>query len=95
MVYRPRERNASKPLRWILLDSLIIGGIVFISAMPMDRLPNVYDVYVAVRGFLYAFLIQLAVERGIKPHMDRNNTSYVPRKKSNTPILQIISSLFI
>jgi len=93
MSYDPPERNLGKPLKWILLDSLIIAGIAFVSALPTDRLPDIYDVYVGVRGFFYALLIQLAVERGIKPHMRRNNTVHASVKKVKSSFLQLVSSL--
>ena len=61
-----RERNPGKPWRWIVVDSLIVAGIAFVAALPEGRLPTAYDVYVAVKAFAYAFLLQLAVERGLK-----------------------------
>lgn len=67
----PPERNPGKPLRWIVIDSLIIAGIAFVSALPGDRLPTLLDVYVALKAFLYSFLVQLAVERGLKPYARR------------------------
>lgn len=66
MLYDPPERNPSKPLLWILADSAIIAGIAFVSSLPGDRLPGTVDLYVALRAFAYAFLLQLAVERGLK-----------------------------
>jgi len=58
-------------LFWIVIDSLIIAGIAFVvafvAALPGDRLPTLFDIYVAVKAFLYSFMIQLAVERGLKP----------------------------
>ena len=66
IAYDPPQRNPGKPLRWILLDSLIIAGIAFVASLPGDRLPSLLDVYVAVKAFIYSFLVQLAVERGIK-----------------------------
>ncbi len=67
MAYDPPERNPGKPWKWILVDSLIIAGIAFVASLPGDRLPSLYDLYVALRAFVYSFLIQLAVERGLKP----------------------------
>ncbi|MCC5989928.1 MAG: hypothetical protein LM558_00260 [Thermosphaera sp.] len=65
--YDPPERNPGKPWKWIVIDSLIIAGIAFIAALPADRLPTLFDAYVAVKAFMYSFLIQIATERGIKP----------------------------
>lgn len=55
-------------MKWILIDSLIIAGIAFVSSLPGDRLPTLYDIYVAVKAFLYSFLIQFMAEKGIKPY---------------------------
>ncbi len=78
-VWDPPERNPGKPWRWILVDSLIIAGIAFISSLPADRLPTLLDAYVALKAFLYSFLIQLAVERGLKKYLinktSNNNTN--------------------
>ena len=68
MIYDPPDRNPGKPLKWIILDSLIIALIAFVSLLPMDRLPTFYDIYVALRAFAYSFLIQFMMERGIKPY---------------------------
>jgi len=72
-VWDPPERNPGKPWRWILVDSLIIAGIAFISSLPADRLPTLLDAYVALKAFLYSFLIQLAVERGLKKYLINKN----------------------
>jgi len=74
MAYDPPNRNPSKPIKWIIIDSLIIAGIAFVASLPFDRIPNVYDLYVALRAFIYAFLIQLAVERGLKPIVYKNGS---------------------
>jgi len=66
IVYDPPTRNKVKPLRWIVIDSMIIAGIAFLATLPVDRLPTVFDIYIAVKAFLYSFLMQLAVERGLK-----------------------------
>lgn len=72
--YDPPERNPGKPLKWIVLDSLIIAGIAFVSALPAERLPHMVDLYIALRAFFYALLLQLAVERGLKKYIyNRNN----------------------
>jgi len=73
--YDPPERNPGKPWKWILIDSLIIAGIAFISTLPSDRLPNVLDAYIALKAFMYAFLIQVAVERGLKPRLNSRNNN--------------------
>ena len=69
--YDPPDRNPGKPWLWILVDSLIIGLIAFVATLPGDRLPDIYDIYVAVRAFLYSFLMQVAIERGLKPRWSR------------------------
>ena len=67
ITYDPPERKNVKSLEWILIDSAIIAGIAFVSVLPADRLPTILDLYTALRAFAYALLIQLAVERGLKP----------------------------
>jgi len=67
--YSSDPENKTKSIKWILLDSLIIAGIAFVSALPSDRLPTLLDAYVALKAFIYSFLLQLAVERGIKPRI--------------------------
>jgi len=57
--------NRRKPLKWILIDSLIVGGIAMAAAMP-NAVPTITDLWVMFKGFLGSFLIQLAIERGIK-----------------------------
>jgi len=71
-MYDPPDRNPGKPWKWIVIDSLIIAGISFVSVLPGDRLPCLFDAYVALRAFIYSFLVQVAVERGLKPFMDNN-----------------------
>ena len=73
--YDPPSRNLGKPWRWILIDSLVIAGIAFISTLPSDRLPSLLYAYIAVKAFAYAFLIQVAVERGLKPRLNRHNNN--------------------
>lgn len=73
--YDPPDRNPGKPWKWIVLDSLVIAGIAFISTLPSDRLPSLFDTYVALKAFIYAFLIQVAVERGLKPHLNNRNNN--------------------
>jgi hypothetical protein len=57
----------------MIIDSLIIAGIAALAALPGDRLPSATELYVAAKAFLYSFLVQIAVERGIKPYLNRNN----------------------
>ena len=73
--YDPPNRNPGKPWVWMVVDSMIIAGIAFISALPGDRLPSLFDTYVAVKAFIYSFLVQVAVERGLKPFMANNKES--------------------
>jgi hypothetical protein len=67
--YDPPARRNYKPFKWIVVDSAVIAGIAFIALLPAERLPTVLDLYVALRAFLYALLVQLAVERGLKPRL--------------------------
>jgi len=71
MAYDPPERNPGKPWKWIIIDGLIIAAIALVSSLPSGRLPTRIDLYEALMAFVYAFLIQLAIERGIKPYYYR------------------------
>jgi len=66
IAYDPPSRKPGKPLKWVVLDSLVVAGIAFVASLPGDRLPSELDLYVALRAFLYSFFVQLAVERGLK-----------------------------
>lgn len=69
-VYDPPERNPGKPLKWILIDSLIIAGISFVATLP-EHIPALNELYISLKSFAYSFLLQLAVERGLKPWLYR------------------------
>ena len=73
--YDPPDRNPGKPWKWIMIDSLVIAGIAFISTLPSDRLPSLLDAYISLKAFTYAFLIQVAVERGLKPRLNSRNNN--------------------
>jgi len=73
--YDPPDRNPGKPWKWIVIDSLVIAGIAFISTLPSDRLPSLLDAYTSLKAFMYAFLIQVAVERGLKPRLNSRNNN--------------------
>jgi len=57
----------------MIIDSLVIAGIAGLATLPSDRLPYITDLYIAIKAFLYSFLVQIAVERGIKPYLNKNN----------------------
>lgn len=61
----PERKNSRKPFKWILLDSVIIGGIAAWACAP-NWIPSVADIWVMFKAFCGAFLLQVAVERGIK-----------------------------
>lgn len=61
----PEGKNTKKPYKWILIDSLIIGGIAMAASMP-STVPTAVDLYVMLKAFVGSLLIQLAIERGIK-----------------------------
>jgi hypothetical protein len=61
---RPKQY---KPFVWIIIDSIIIASIALLASLPSDRLPSLLDLYVALKAFFYSFVVQLAVERGLKP----------------------------
>lgn len=57
--------NTRKTWTEILIDSAIIGGIAIfatIGSMP----PTLETVWIAFKAFGAAFLLQLAIERGLK-----------------------------
>lgn len=61
----PNKKNSRKPMKWILVDSAIIGFIAFFAAMP-NVIPTIGELLVMAKAFAGSFLFQLAVERGIK-----------------------------
>jgi hypothetical protein len=75
LAHTSAERQNTKSITWMALDSLIIAAIAFLAALPVDRLPNIFDLYVALKAFAYGFLVQLAVERGIKPRLNKNSNN--------------------
>jgi len=76
ITYDPPTRHGTKPLKWIVLDSLIIAGIAFLATLPQERIPTPTELYVALKAFAFSFLLQLAVERGIKPRRFRRRSYY-------------------
>lgn len=62
----PERKNKRKPFKWILIDSAIIGGIAMLAASPIIFPTSLNDVYVMLKAFGGSFLVQLAIERGIK-----------------------------
>jgi hypothetical protein len=71
IAYDPPEKEEQpkqlKPFVWIIIDSIIIASIALLASLPSDRLPSLLDLYTALKAFLYSFVVQLAVERGLKP----------------------------
>lgn len=61
----PEGKNARKDMKWILVDSAIIGAIAMCAAMP-STVPTIPDLWVMVKAFLGSFILQLAIERGLK-----------------------------
>jgi len=57
--------NPRKPLRFILLDSALIGAIAMGASMP-STVPTWAEAWVLFKAFFIAFIYQLAVERGLK-----------------------------
>lgn len=58
-------KNHRKPWKWMVIDSLIIGGVAMAAAMP-GTVPTLLDVWIMVKAFAGSFLIQLCIERGLK-----------------------------
>jgi len=61
----PTRTNSRKAMKWILIDSAIIGGIALWAVSPAGW-PTWADLWVMARAFGAAFVAQLAIERGIK-----------------------------
>jgi heme/copper-type cytochrome/quinol oxidase subunit 4 len=69
----PKGENSRKPLKWMLVDSVIIGLIALATVMP-ERVPTAADLWLMFKAFLYSFMFQLAVERGLKRPREEGNT---------------------
>jgi len=67
VMYDPPNRPPRKPLKWIVIDSLIVGAFMFVAALPYDRPPTWSELYISLRAFAYFFLFELMFELGIKP----------------------------
>lgn len=61
--------NPRKALKWILVDSAIIGAIAMAASMPGSA-PGLPELWVMFKAFFGAFVLQLAVERGLKKAED-------------------------
>jgi len=61
--------DRTKPWKWIIIDSAIIGGIAFVASLPTNHLPSLLEIYIGIKAFLYSFLVQVALERGIKKYI--------------------------
>ena len=71
IAYDPPSRELSKSWKWIIVDSLIIACLALVAALPEARLPTLAELYTAVRAFIYAFVLQLAIERGLRAKGDK------------------------
>lgn len=60
-IYDPPERNPGKPWKWILIDSFIIAMIAFIASLP-QVIPTIQQLYIAIKAFVLAFLLQTVAE---------------------------------
>lgn len=61
----PDGTNTQKPLKWILIDSMIIAVIAMCAVMP-ETIPSKAELWLMLKAFLISFIFQLAVERGLK-----------------------------
>jgi len=61
----PERKNKRKPFKWIIIDSVIVGLIAMAAAMP-STIPTVNELWVMFKAFFGSFVLQLAIERGIK-----------------------------
>lgn len=62
-----KASNGDGRKKWenMIIDALIIGGIALLSTLS-NEIPGVVEGYIALKAFGLAFLLQIAVERGIK-----------------------------
>jgi len=58
------KTTEEKPIKDMILDSLIVGGIVFFSTW--NGTLDINNLLNALKGFGIAFLTQLAYYRGVK-----------------------------
>jgi len=49
-----------------IINSLIVGGIAFVSVLPTESLPTLYHFYVGIKAFLITFLIEMRKYRKIE-----------------------------
>jgi len=49
-----------------IINSLIVGGIAFVSVLPTEALPTLYHFYVAIKAFLITFFIEMRKYRKIE-----------------------------
>lgn len=73
--HNPSGRTSGKPFKWIIIDSLIIASLTFLASLPHNALPTINELYISLRAFFYAFLLQIAIERGLKPYRYRRRFS--------------------
>lgn len=59
------EQATQKPIKYIVLDSLIIAGIALFAVSP-TACPTIDDLWTMLKAGGAAFLLELAVERGLK-----------------------------
>jgi len=55
----------SKTTKDMILDSLLVALVVFIASLPMNNIPTLCNLYDALRGFLYYFIVQLIIDRAM------------------------------
>jgi len=49
-----------------VINSLIVGGIAFVSVLPTQSLPTLYHFYVAIKAFLSTFFVEMRKHRKIE-----------------------------
>lgn len=54
-----------KPFKYILLDSCVVAGIAALATMN-NHIPELEELWTASKAFGATFLLELAVERGLK-----------------------------
>ena len=58
-----------KSWKFIVLDAAIMSLIALFAVCPID-IPNINDLYVMLRAFGASFVLEVAVERGLKKKIE-------------------------
>lgn len=57
--------ETKKPFKYIVLDSCVVAGIAAFAVMS-NHIPSLEEAYMIIKAFGATFLLEIAVERGLK-----------------------------